>query len=292
MQERCRRRWAGVLFLLLVLAAAAGNNGVVQHFPKYHAVVNWETRVVIVHGYAPVRKNATASELRRAKEAAARNARQNLLGVATIIVPITGDQKRRQAMANDVLRAAAAGKLSGKKLEDGRYQVTLQVVLAGKSGLMGALAKHLRSAPPARLLVVASRAELPPTGEEDLLTPSDAKGPFTGLIVDARGLGIQTSMSPVIYDAQNQKVYAGEFANIDFVLEVGVVGYATTIKAALTTPRVGKNPLILRAIGSPDEFHRCVSVSEGDAERIRTADKAAGFLKKCAVTLVIDPQAP
>ncbi|MBI3947838.1 MAG: hypothetical protein HY321_18100 [Armatimonadetes bacterium] len=301
MQNRYRLgRLAGALLALGLIVPVVGDDALVRHFPKYHAVVNWQTRVVVVQGFAPLGKPATPWALRRAKDAAASSARRNLLGVATVIVPITGDQKRRQAMANEVLRAAARGKRRDRKLPDGRYQVTLEVALAGKSGLTGVLAAYLRRSAPVTLLTIASRGDspekaydlLPATGEEDLLTPAEAKGPFTGLIVDARGLGIQTSMSPVIYDPRNNKVYAGEFADPDFVSDVGVVGYMAAIKAALATSRVGKKPLVVRAVGSPDEFRRCVSVSEADAARLLAAAKADGFLKKCAVTFVIDRQGP
>ncbi|MDH7569896.1 MAG: hypothetical protein QHJ73_09955 [Armatimonadota bacterium] len=286
------RRWAAAAAALILLAPVLAQNALVQRFTQYHAVVDWASRKVTVQGYAPLKKGASPAAVRRAREAALSHARRNLINVATVIVPITGDQKRRTAMVNEVLKAAARAPVKETRLPDGRLQVTMVATLAGKGGLNALLASYLRQPQVVALLSpaeLAVRGGVPPeTGEEELLTPPDAKGPFTGLIVDGRGYGVQTSMSPVLYDANNKEVYAGRLADEEFAIDIGVVGYAPTIKAAKALPRVGKNPLILRAVGSPDEFHRCLSLSEEDARRLAEADKASGFLKKCAVVWVVE----
>jgi len=286
------RRYGGILLALAILAPLAGDQKVVLNYPKQHAVVDWTSGYATVEGYAPLSKNPGASAIRKAQAAALASARQNVVALAGAIVPIAGDNQRRKAMDASVRQLAGKLKaVSQKRLPNDRYQVTLRVPLLGKNGLSGVLSPHLRRKSPfvpAKKLAIASRDLPSTTGEEDLLTKADATGPFTGLIVDARGFGVQNSMSPVVYDPANKPLYSGSFADADYVEDVGVVGYMGSIKAAMATPRVGKNPLVLRAAGTPDQFKRCVSLTAEDAARLLATDKAAGFLKKCAVTFVID----
>jgi len=288
-------RLVGCLLVLGLLVPALAGQGLVQSYPKCQAVVDWEASAATVRGHAPLAKGAGAASVRRARAAALRNAQQNAVSLSEVIVPFAGTAQRKRAMANEARQAATRAKVvAWKRLPDGRLEVAIRMPLVGRSGLSGRMKRHLRRMPTMALLprsAVGTRDMATTTGEEKLLTPADAKGPFTGLIVDARGFGIQTAMSPVVYDSKNKEVYGGRFADADFVEEVGIVGYMGSIKAATGTSRVGKTPLVLRATGSPDQFHRCLSVSDEDAARIRAADKAAGFLKKCAVTIVIDKAA-
>lgn len=289
------RRLAGAFLLLGLLAPGARADMILQQYPKCSATVDWSTRRATVHGYAPLAKHANAAAIRKARAAATADARANVVRLAQALVPIAADNPRRAAMLNAVRRMAQHCRITGARaLPDGRYEVTLVVLITGRAGMSGALAKDLRRMPRIALAGIeksATRGDVPPTtGEEDLLTKSDAKGPFTGVIIDARSYGVVSSMSPAVYDAQNKEVYNGSDADVDFVEDVGVAGYAGTIKTARENKRVGKNPLILRATGSPDQFHRAVSITDEDAKRLLGADKESHFLKKCAVLLVIDKQ--
>ena len=66
-----------------------------------------------------------------------------------------------------------------------------------------------------------------------LITSASAQPIYTGLIIEARGRGIQTGMSPKIYDA-DERVGEGHFGYIDpnYVINEGIVKYAESTEVA------------------------------------------------------------
>ena len=284
-----------VLVSLAFASSAFAAQTLERKYARHHAVVDWGRNIAKVQGSAPLSPKAGAAAEARARAAAMRDATANLVGLVKEIAPVAGSNSRRASMAAAVRRVAARSKVAcASKAAEGKYEVTLCVALTGRGGLSAALASYLWKAPRGALMPpskVATRDLPTTTGEEDLLTKADDKGPFTGVVIDARGFAIQTSMSPAVYDPQCKMIYDGAHADVDFVEDVGVVGYAGSIKAGKQVARLGKNPLVLRATGSPDQFHRCVALGKEDAGRLVDADKAAKFLKKCAVIFVIDNHA-
>lgn len=121
------------------------------------------------------------------------------------------------------------------------------------------------------------------------LTPSSESGPFTALIVDCRGLGIQAVMSPKLYDASGHEIYGTLRVDIDYAIEVGIVGYPRSVEEALTGKRAGNRPLIVRALRAKDSYKIDVVLSNDDAQRVIQADQQAHFLEKCRVILLCDP---
>lgn len=119
-------------------------------------------------------------------------------------------------------------------------------------------------------------------------SPSD-EGPFTAVIVDCRGLGIQAVMSPKIYDTRGREVYGTLHVDIDYAIETGIVGYPRNVREALTGKRAGERPLIVRAIQAKDQYKIDVVISTEDAKRILTANERDNFLEKCRVILLCDP---
>lgn len=121
------------------------------------------------------------------------------------------------------------------------------------------------------------------------LTAPSETGPFTSLIVDCRGLGIQAVMSPKLYDASGHEVYGTLRVDIDYAIEVGIVGYPRSVEEALTGKRAGERPLVVRALRAKDSYKIDVVLSDDDARRVIQADQQAHFLEKCRVILLCDP---
>jgi len=122
--------------------------------------------------------------------------------------------------------------------------------------------------------------------------PAPTEGPYTGLIIDCRGLGVETSMCPKIVRPDGSEVW-GTIAGIssDVVIQQGIVGYVPTLEAAKASPRAGDNPLIIRAIGAHGGGRKANAVvSEKDAELILLAAKRSNpnFLESYRVTFIVD----
>ena len=110
--------------------------------------------------------------------------------------------------------------------------------------------------------------------------------PYTGLIVDARGIGLYSTMSPkIVTEGDSRVVY--ETCDRETAISTGIAGYTQSIREALNKEKSGENPLVVRAIGT-DATLKNVIIRSRDAELIAGADKKNEFLKKCAVVIVRD----
>ena len=122
------------------------------------------------------------------------------------------------------------------------------------------------------------------------LDVASAQPIYTGLIIDARGLGVQPGMSPKITDTKDRVIY-GEFDAIDsnFAIEEGVVKYAETEKAAKKLELSGNHPLTLRALAKADDpSGSSVIIKDQDAWQILTANDLKNFLSSYRVTFIVD----
>lgn len=122
-----------------------------------------------------------------------------------------------------------------------------------------------------------------------IVTPEPATHSFTGLIVDARSLGLQTTFAPVIYDETGKPVYGIKELDTSLAMTQGMVDYAPTPdlvqEAQNGKSRAGTQPIIIKAIGLKDNNHNLI-ISATDAEKILTANQSINFLNKCAVVVL------
>jgi hypothetical protein len=117
---------------------------------------------------------------------------------------------------------------------------------------------------------------------------STAGGAFTGLIVDAKGLGVMPAMAPKVVDENGNEVYGSKYVSRDYAVQQGMVGYDKDVNAARNNQRVTNNPLIIKGLKAGGTNHTDVVVSDADAQRIHSAAQTQNFLDKCRVMVVLD----
>ncbi|MGV3524521.1 MAG: hypothetical protein ACO1RX_09860 [Candidatus Sericytochromatia bacterium] len=129
-------------------------------------------------------------------------------------------------------------------------------------------------------------AETEDTNSSSRLRAENPEQPFTGLIVDARGLGLSASMSPVVLSPE-QQIYVGPFElDIDRVINEGIVLYFDSMENAEASQRAGAHPLVVRAVDT--DRHRVNFVLDADdARQIAEFDARDGFLKQLQVVAVL-----
>lgn len=118
---------------------------------------------------------------------------------------------------------------------------------------------------------------------------------YTGLIVDARGLGVRRGMSPRIVDERGNVVYSGVNADASVVIGRGLVGYEYDPEQAVRNMRLAVHeaypfiaPLLVQAVGVVDDpFRASVIISVADAQRIRRELQKYDFLGRWAVVFII-----
>lgn len=118
---------------------------------------------------------------------------------------------------------------------------------------------------------------------------------YTGLIVDARGLGLQRGMSPKIVDERGNVLYAGLEADRSVVIGRGLVSYLFDPNEALKHHRLAVHeqfpytvPLVVPATDLVDDpFRASVIVSVADAARIRRELEKYDFFGRYAVVFLV-----
>lgn len=113
---------------------------------------------------------------------------------------------------------------------------------------------------------------------------------FTGVIVDAKGMGLETTFAPAIYDVNGRIVYGLTSLNKDLAMSKGMVQYASDVQMAISDSRAAYNPLVVKALSVRDGRNSAnkvnVVVSIEDAEKILVENEKSGMLDKLAVVFV------
>ena len=120
------------------------------------------------------------------------------------------------------------------------------------------------------------------------------KTPYTGLIVDASYLGVRPALKARVYSPDGDEVYGESKASRSTLAKMGkLTGYSDTPETARTkhVGLIGKNPLVVKAVEATGGNKSDVVVSREDALLIERADRSAGFLKDCKVTITVEPTA-
>lgn len=113
---------------------------------------------------------------------------------------------------------------------------------------------------------------------------------YSGVVINADGMGLQPTFSPAIYDVNGRIVYGIKNLDYDFAITDGMVAYANTLEKAVHGNRAGENPLVVPAIavrGGRNSVNNVnVVVSAEDGDRILLACEQGNILQKAAVVFV------
>jgi len=119
-------------------------------------------------------------------------------------------------------------------------------------------------------------------------TESRKKKAFTGLIVDCRGLKVTPALVPHILDEEGNEIYGPSVVTRRDAVRKGVAGDERKIHDALHDPRIGANPLVVKAVRASGRNSCDIVVSDADAARIVAAPENLGFLRCADVIIVLD----
>jgi hypothetical protein len=297
------------LAVLLPLAATAQRKVTRQ---VENRRIDWNKRTLYATGLGPIsnREPNEAKAYVTARRVAIADARRNLLALIESVRIDSQTLVKDYELASDTIREQISGLIKGaeifseRKVQMGNsamVEVTVSLPMDGEAGLAGAVLpevinRHAETQDvPANVEPIRPAAppkvELPrrtqPTAP--IPAPRDSE-PVTSVIIDARGLGIERSMAPKLRREDGSEVWGTVRANPDFVLEHGIVVYATSLAEARRDSRAGANPLILRAIGrAGSRFRTDPVLSWQDVERLREANQGNNFLDNYRVIFVVDP---
>jgi len=140
-------------------------------------------------------------------------------------------------------------------------------------------------------MLLARLVPPPPTTQIASLQPATtstpAAGAWTGLVIDARGLGMRSCMSPVVIDTNGRQIYPDprNVPPVDYIQEYGIADF---VKMEEQSQRAGDNPVYVRPIQVKGASKDTVVIDASDAERVLEAEKQGGFLKRWRVVFLVD----
>lgn len=264
--------------------------------PQPPATLNWSTGVLRVSGRGWPKPGTTAVGQRivQARKAAQNEALRNL-AFALSGAPVTSsesfrDYVRRQGGRVEISAVVRINRVvNTRDLPDGSAETTVELDLRQHPQVSSTLFGQAAAPAKAVSFKPQSRGEetKPPAGA----TPTDDRGPYTGLIVLANGLETLPVLRPSLLNAAGKPVYGPGVATAESALRDGLAAYAASLEGATALGRAGKHPLVITATAVNARSRGDLILSNADAERVRQADRAAGFLPKAAVVIVIDPPA-
>lgn len=114
-------------------------------------------------------------------------------------------------------------------------------------------------------------------------------GPYTGLIVDCRGIKIWRTMGPRIYDTDGRDVWGLVKMDYGDALGKGKAGYYKSVEQAKSM-RVGDNPLIVKAVAATGNkyYPPDAVISVADGALVKSENEKYHFLEKYSAGLLVD----
>ena len=239
--------------------------------------VDWSTGVITAVGIgAPPAQPANAAQARAMAERAAQVvALRNLLEAVKGVRVDSSTLVENFMVTSDVIRTQVSGMVKGAMIMDKKYMSDGSVEVTVGMKLTGDLADALLS-------------QTPPTGLTGTLTPAMPGQAYTGLIVDARGLGVRPAMAPKLLNEEGKEVYGSAWVSRDYAVREGMVGYLKDPIAAQTNPRVTDRPLLVKALRVSGDNRVNLVISNADAAMLHGAAQNLSFLEKCRVIVLVD----
>ena len=289
--------WASGAFLVPSLCAQEASLTLAPAI-EYHGEghINWTSGILSAKGFGAAPPTAPpASAQTMATRAALAVARRNLLELVEGVRIDSETLVENFMVKSDIIQSHVQGLVKNafitKKniLADGNVEIVMSMNMWGNDSLISNL--------------IAETAKFSNTWEGASHTET-----YTGLIIDARELGVQPATFPTVTDEKGQILYGKKTAPRDLIKKMGMVEYfVPVIQSSATSPkhflypvadqkphpaaeeRVGPRPLHIKGIQKSGSWGTDIMVSAADAEKIRQDSTLMNLLHNANVIIVIDP---
>lgn len=281
------------LLLFPGLGHAEPSKELVETYPS--GAINWTKGILVAKGsYAPERSAGTealnaSQNIEQAQHQATLNALRTLRELR-----VDAHRNVAQLMAVDEQVRARVREMAGtaRVVEihpqpDGSVRVAVQMALLGGFAQL-ILPGEIKQVEPIKQ-VSPSADKKPPEGKLPPLsaTSEDVEG-YSGLIVDARGIGAKPAMVPMLVDENGKEVYGSAFISREYAVQHGVCVYGRSLEDSVRQARVAPKPLAIKGLRIFQARSCDIVISNGDAAKLRDASANLGFLKQCRVIIVLD----
>jgi len=123
--------------------------------------------------------------------------------------------------------------------------------------------------------------------EKPLPKPADLP-PFSGVVLDARGLGMKPALLIRVLDEGGMELYRGQYVPQEKAAQMGLALFSRDLTAAQTNPRVGKNPLTLKGSKVNPANPSDLILAGENARKMAPYAQKGTFLEDCRVMVVLE----
>jgi hypothetical protein len=270
-----------IIGLLILMPALVFSQGYMQDTGS--GKVDWTSQVVRSTGIGAPNVSLPlpqqrAGALRAAKMDALRNLLETVKGVNLNSETLV----ENAIVTNDQIMTKVEGAVRGFHVVDTRYMSSGDVEVDVEVPLTGILTDALL--PP----LPAFGGDAPSAGGGAGHETPAAGGAVSGLIVDARGLGLRPAMAPKVVDEQGNEVYGSKFVSREYAVDIGMVGYEKDVNRAAKNERVASTPMVVKGLQASGPNKTDVVIGAADVAKIQGAAANANFLQHCKVMFILD----
>jgi len=113
-------------------------------------------------------------------------------------------------------------------------------------------------------------------------------GPYTGIILDCTRLHYTPTLLPKLVAKDGAELWGMRDVNPQAVQARGLVGFATTLKDATKSDRVGISPYIIRPLGTCGPAQGDLVLSDEDAKQLADLQASCDCLTNMSVVILLD----
>ncbi|MFH0881555.1 MAG: hypothetical protein V2A56_01070 [bacterium] len=272
-----RGRWLiGTLAAMLCAAPLLAQS--VSESMDNAGTIDWSSQWVRARGIAvPGGVGGRAGQIRAAELDALRQILETVKGMRLSSTTLV----ENYMLSSDVIRTRVEGVARNFRrvgdpvyMDDGSIEVTVEMALTGPGKLYDAvLPQQMGGAQP----VFSS----PPSNVGN-------GSAFSGLIIDARDLGVRPAISPQILDEHGDVIYGSRVVDRQWAIQYGLMGYAKELESARQDDRVSPNPLVVKAIRATGANRTDVVIDDMEARILHGIAKNYNFLRQGRVIILVD----
>ena len=272
-------------------------SGFVQTFPN--GKINWFTGVVTASGESFASGLAVSQQQsqRKTVRAATIDARKNLLEILSRI-PVNEKLLVRNILRkDDDVMQFVRGDMQNSRIvsteftEDGiatvRVSITLRDLFLEKLIGKHVAFQHSRNNPYSAANVVAESIKDAVSASDSTNTDElDFAAGYTGLLIDARDVGVQPAITVNVVDEAGNILYSPRSVDRDAALKYGMAEYVANWDEALASKRALTNPLVLKAVSSQGRMRSNIVISDEQARLLEQINNDQNFLEQGRVIIV------
>ncbi len=273
--------------LVLICPAAASADEYVQYLDQGH--MNWYTGEIAAESDPFVQDSSAETSLqktvqaRRARVEARKRLWQTLLEIRidkglSVRDVLSRDQELAQTILGDIHNSRLQTRRAGGVETRIQALVNLWGKLSGRLIPRSVWFEQTQS---------KDREAAQVTVHDAANAYTEPASAYTGLIVDLRGLDFHPALIIRIYDEQGQEIYGPTVVDPQAATQKGICLYTTRLQSALSSGRVGDNPLLVRAGGIRQDEASEIQFAPQTAQEFLSASQLEAIYQECRVVLVI-----